>query len=239
VMLAAAKATIYLVHVAPRDHHRYEWDGWGKAYKQDSLEALQMTKGLMRPADGTVLQTVLLQGDIAAELLQFADSVRADLIATGSNGHGFVARMLIGSVATRVLRAATCSVLTVPHAAAMTDARITALPPLGETIPRDDWGVGLARFSQRNAGRRALLEIDDADIGAQAQEFDYPFRGATFDHNDGRITLMFGADGDPGHHLTRGIASPSSVDLLRDRAGSDIALRIAHGKGQTLMTFAG
>jgi len=239
VALAAPAATIYLVHVAPRDHNRYEWDGWGKAYREDALDSLNKMKHQLRVEDKTIVQSIMLQGDTAAELLRFANSVHADLIATGSHGHGFVARLLIGSVATRIVRAATCSVLTVPHAAVMTDARVTALPPIGRSVPRDDWDSALASFSRRNAGRRTLLEVDDAELGAQAQEFDYPFRGAAFDHHGGRVSLMFGDDAGTGHHLTRGISNPLSVDILSDENGCDIALRIAHGKGQTLVTFVG
>jgi nucleotide-binding universal stress UspA family protein len=240
IALAAPAATIYLVHVAPRDHTRYEWDGWGKAYRQDALDSLNKVKQQLRPGDRAIIQTIMLQGDTAAELLRFATNVNADLIATGSHGHGFMARLLIGSVATRIVRAATCSVLTVPHAAALTDARITALPPVGHSVPRDDWDSALAAFTRRNFGRRTLLEVDDAELGAQAQEFDYPFRGATFDHQDGRVSLMFGGDdfGD-GHHLTRGISRPLALDFLTDENGRDIALRVAHGKGQTLVTFVG
>lgn len=238
--LAAPAATINLVHVAPRPHSRYEWEGWGKAYREDALDALNAMKHQLRVEDRTIVVSIMLQGDIAAELLRFAQSVNADLIATGSHGHGFVARMLVGSVATRILRAATCSVLTVPHAAVTTDARMAVEPPIGRSVPRDDWDSALASFSRRNAGRRSLLEVDDAELGAQAQEFDYPFRGASFDHNDGRATLMFGGDDfAAGHHLTRGIARPLTVDVLTDAKGRDIALRIAHGKGQTLVTFVG
>jgi nucleotide-binding universal stress UspA family protein len=239
IELAAPNATIYLAHVAPRDHSRYEWDGWGKAYKQDALDALDRTREQLRPAADMTLQTVMLQGDTATELLAFAASVRAEVIATGSHGHGFVARMLIGSVATRIVRAATCSVLTVPHSAVMTDARTLVQPPIGESFGRDEWATILSAFSRRNVGRRALLEIDDMELGAQAQEFDYPFRGAAYDHHDRRISLMFGDDSGVGHHLTRGIGSASSVDLLRHADGRDLALRIAHGRGQTLLTFVG
>jgi nucleotide-binding universal stress UspA family protein len=240
VALAAPGATIYLVHVAPRDGSRYEWDGWGNEYKQDALDQLAHTRQHLHVDDRAVLQSIMLQGDPATEILRFAENVRADLIATGSHGHGFVARLLIGSVATRIVRAATCSVLTVPHAAVVTDVRTKVLPPLGRAVPRDDWATVLEDFSRRNAGRLSLLEVDDADIGAQAQEFDYPFQGCVFDHNDQRIALMFGGDASAGrHHLTRGIANPVSVDILTDRGGTDIAMRVAHGQGQTLLTFVG
>jgi nucleotide-binding universal stress UspA family protein len=237
IALAAPDATIYLAHVAPVEA-RYEWDGWGKAYKQDAFDAIRKVKSQLRPADDTIVQTLLLEGDPAAEVMRFAHNAHVDMIATGSHGHGFVTRMLVGSVATRILRAATCAVLTVPHAAVMTDARTMVVPPLGHSMPRCDWASVLADFSARNAARRTLLEVDDAEIGAQAQEFDYPIRGATYDHNDRRISLMFGNERGT-LHLTRGIADPSSVDLLTDSGGRDVALRIAHGKGQTLLTFVG
>ena len=238
-MIAAPGATIYLVHVAPR-FPADERDAWGRGYKDDALDSLARTKQQMRVDDNTIVQPILLQGDTVPELLGFAGSVNADLIATGSHGHGFVARMLVGSVATRILRASTCSVLTVPHAAVLTDARTAVAVPFGTSVPRDDWDSALFDFTRRNAGRLSLLEVDDAEIGAQAQEFDYQFRGAAFDHNDGRITLMFGGDDfGNGHHLTRGIAMPTAVDILRERGGRDMALRISHGKGQTLLTLVG
>jgi hypothetical protein len=98
--------------------------------------------------------------------------------------------------------------------------------------------VQLDAFSRRNIGRRGTLEVDDPEIGAQAQEFDYPLRGATYDSHDQRVTLMFGELGWGAPHLTRGIAGASAVDILQDERGRDLALRVAHGDGQTLLTFA-
>jgi nucleotide-binding universal stress UspA family protein len=235
--LAAPGATIYLVHVAPR-RSSDERDAWGRGYDEDARDALARTRKQLRCEDKTIVQPVILDGETVPELLRFAHDVHADLIATGSHGHGFITRMLVGSVATRLVRASRRSILTVPHAAALTDARTAVVPPLGRSVPRDDWDMALFELTTRNAGRRTLLEVDDAEIGAQAQEFDYQFRGAAFDHNDGRLTLMFGGDdfGD-GHHLTRGIARPTALDVLTERGGRDLAVRIAHGKGQTLLTF--
>ena len=236
--LAATNATVYLAHVAPRDSSLYDWKGHGATYKLDAGNALQKTREELRIPSGTTVQTVLLQGDPATELLAFAASVNADLIATGSHGHGFVARLLIGSVATRIVRCSTCSVLTVPHAAAMTRARITAEPPVVMALPHLEWATELDDFTRRNFGRRGTLEVDDPDIGAQAQEFAYPLLGATFDTHDQQVELMFGEAGRGKRHLTRGIGGVSAIDVLRDERGRDLAIRIAHGVGQTLLTFA-
>jgi nucleotide-binding universal stress UspA family protein len=236
--VASFGSTIYLAHVAPRDSSLYDWKGWGTTYKHSVGDALQKTREQLRVPEGMTVQNVLLQGDPATELLAFATSVNADLIATGSHGHGFVARMLIGSVTTRLVRCSTCSVLTVPHSAAMTRARTSVEPPVVRALPHAEWTAQLDAFTRRNAGRRGTLEVDDPEIGAQAQEFDYPLRGATYDAHDQRVALMFGELGWGGPHLTRGISGVSGVDILQDERGRDLAIRIAHGAGQTLLTFA-
>jgi nucleotide-binding universal stress UspA family protein len=235
--VAASNATIYLVHVAPRDSTLYDWNGWGSSYKQDAGDALQKMREQLHLPPGMIVQRVVLQGDPATELLAFATSVNADLIATGSHGHGFVTRMLIGSVTTRLLRCATCSVLTVPHAAAIAQARETTEPSVVSALDRPEWSRALDEFTRRNVGRRGVLEVDDPEIGAQAQEHDYPLLGATYDRNDGRVELMFGELGDRDRHLSRSIGNVGRIDVLTDERGRDIALRIGHGAGQTLLTF--
>ena len=53
----------------------------------------------------------LLDGDPSAVLLEQAETEEATLIAVGSHGRGRAAGLLLGTVAARVLREATCSVL--------------------------------------------------------------------------------------------------------------------------------
>lgn len=50
-------------------------------------------------------------GDAGREIASFAERESADLITIPSHGHGFVKRLLLGSVAERVVRMATCPVL--------------------------------------------------------------------------------------------------------------------------------
>ena len=49
---------------------------------------------------------------------------------------------------------------------------------------------------------------------------------------------MFGELGDVGRHLTRSIGDVDEIDTLTNDRGRDVALRISHGAGQTLLTFA-
>jgi hypothetical protein len=104
-------------------------------------------------------------------------------------------------------------------------------------LDRPEWSRALDEFTRRNVGRRGVLEVDDPEIGAQAQEHDYPLLGATYDRNDGRVELMFGELGDRDRHLSRSIGNVGRIDVLTDERGRDIALRIGHGAGQTLLTF--
>lgn len=56
----------------------------------------------------------VLQGEPAEELLRLAGKLGVGLIAAGRHGRGFLGRLLIGSVSTRLVRRARCSVLVVP-----------------------------------------------------------------------------------------------------------------------------
>lgn len=236
--VAAPNATVYLVHVAPRDAALSGWSEFGTSYKEDAGNALHKLLDQLRVPTGITVQRVLLQGDPATELLAFAANISADLIATGSHGHGFVARMLVGSVTTRIIRCATCSVLCVPHAAAMTKARVVAERSTTTALSRGKWSEALGLFTTHNAGRRSTLEADDPDLGAQAQENDYPLIGASYDDDSGRVELVFGEIGGVGRQVIRRMGDVDSIEVLRNDRGDEIALRMSHGAGQTLLTLA-
>jgi nucleotide-binding universal stress UspA family protein len=137
--VAAPRATIYLTHVRARDSLLREWNGWGTSYKDEVRVALDKMRKQLRVPRDTSVQCIMLQGDPATELLAFASTVSADAIATGSHGHGFITRMIVGSVTTRILRCATCSVLCVPYAAAMTHLPMEAAPAALRQTHRLQW----------------------------------------------------------------------------------------------------
>jgi hypothetical protein len=225
------------VHVAPRNGFTHEWDYSTGTYKEDAGVALRRVHDQLRVPRGMSVQEILLQGDPATELLGFASSVNADLIATGSHGRGFIGRMLLGSVTTRIFRCSTCSVLCVPHAAAMTQARVSGEPRPVEMLADGVWAPELAEFSRRNLGRRGTLEIDDLDIDAQAQVFDFPLAGVDWDAHDRKVQIMLGDASTGGRHLTHSVSGVTSIGVLRDVHGRDVSLRVAHGMGLTVFTF--
>ena len=62
---------------------------------------------------GLTVRTLLTRGNIAGEIVGQAKKNRVDLIVMGSHGRTGIRRLLLGSVAERVVRLASCSVLIV------------------------------------------------------------------------------------------------------------------------------
>ena len=81
------------------------WEVYEKA-RQWVAEALDKDKGVtVRPGMRT--------GSPAQEIVDVARSEQADLVIMGTHGRGGMSRVLLGSVADRVIRLAPCPVLTV------------------------------------------------------------------------------------------------------------------------------
>lgn len=67
---------------------------------------------------GVDIETEMRQGDAVTEILHAADEWQADLVVLGTHGRGGFERLVLGSVAEKVLRKAACAVTTVPVVAA-------------------------------------------------------------------------------------------------------------------------
>ena len=216
-------ATIYLAHVAPRtDRH------------EEEFERVRREIG----AEGMTVQSVMLSGSPGRALVDFATISNVDLVVSGTHGYGFFNRLVLGSVATQLVRGAPCSLLVVPGSAA-TRAATREHAGLGRTHsgPANEWAAALAVFSRQNAGRRCIVEIVDRELGAQIQGNVIPLVGAAYDPHDQEVQLMFGASGLAGRYLSHIVPGVSAVDVLSDSDGRDHALRVASDGGSTLVSF--
>jgi len=63
---------------------------------------------------GVVCTTKILEGSVATEIADWAREIGATMIVQGTHGRTGLAHVLLGSVAEKVVRQATCPVLTVP-----------------------------------------------------------------------------------------------------------------------------
>ncbi len=235
--LLASNATLYLVHVEPRvDLPPGDWASWEMSREGGIAAAFEQAIAEIGIPEDVCVETITLRGDPGKELLDLARASRAELVVVGSHGHGFVERMLLGSVASKVIRGACCSVLAVPP---MRDELSTAYAvdaadvPV-ECVPREDWAMALAAFTRRNLRRSCQLDEVGPEIGAQHETERAELVGASYDRRDGRITLMLTT---PRGHLTRAISRPTQLYVVRDAEMRDAVLRIAHAEGQTLLVL--
>lgn len=65
--------------------------------------------------DPTIVDRRVVEGSSGQMIIHVADEVGADVIIVGSHGHGFLSRVLIGSVSEYVVRHTTRPVLVVRH----------------------------------------------------------------------------------------------------------------------------
>jgi nucleotide-binding universal stress UspA family protein len=96
-------AHLTVLYVCPGEAHGDE----DRAYWQDQLEQI-------RPVNEAIpVRHVLLEGDPATEIVGYAREAGSDVIVMGTHGRTGLERLLMGSVAEKVMREAPCSVLVV------------------------------------------------------------------------------------------------------------------------------
>lgn len=238
IHLAARDATIFLVHVWSRgessDPGVVERDS---AFERDLPGLFARFRDALSVPPGVMVRPTWLIGHPVEEIITFAEERDAQLVASGTRGAGFLERLIVGSVASGLLRAARCAVLTVPAPMSTEDEHLERRAG-GRfmSLDRTEWSAPLEAFSARNRGRRTVLEVDDPAIGAQVQQRGYVLMGATWDHRAERIELMFGGAAN-SPHFTRSIANATQIAILAADWRRDEVLRIVHEGGQTLLTF--
>ena len=234
VMSHGGKLT--LAHVVSSDLDEGNWLRSNAGYHGSVGRAFDLLVASTGFGDTDAIERKMLSGDPAKVLLACAEQVEPDLIVAGSHGYGFLSRLLIGSVSQRLIRGARCSVLVAPPENG--PSYLDEMPAVTNRFAAYEWAERLEEFTRRNVGRTATIEVIDLEIGAQIEEKGFPFVGASFDPRDGRVHIMMGGlSGSPSRHLTRSIAGITAIQVLRDRSGRDMLLRVAHGKGQTLLTL--
>jgi nucleotide-binding universal stress UspA family protein len=88
------------------------------ALSDDAESRLAITKAGIR-AQGIKASSIVRQGAPASTIVEHAGAGHFDVIVMGTHGRTGLAHALLGSVAERVLRHASCPVLTVTEAAAL------------------------------------------------------------------------------------------------------------------------
>jgi nucleotide-binding universal stress UspA family protein len=116
------------------------------------------------------LEAVVREGNTAGEILEQATSMKADLLVIGTHGRSGFERVVLGSVAERVLRKASCPVMTVPR-------RLPDAVPAGAVYRRILCPVDFSE-SSLHALKYAISLAQEADgqltvLHVVAHEFEY------------------------------------------------------------------
>lgn len=89
-----------------------KWDIMDETLRQEGNEAIQYAKKVAEDK-GVDIETVILEGDPAHTILQFAEQNKVNLVIMGALGKGGLERFLLGSVADKVVKHSKISVLLV------------------------------------------------------------------------------------------------------------------------------
>lgn len=88
------------------------WEGVSQALEREGEEALDVVESTCS-SRGVPVERIRLEGRPSQQIVEYATDHGADLIVMGTHGRGGLDRLLLGSVAERVVRSAPVPVMTV------------------------------------------------------------------------------------------------------------------------------
>ncbi|TMQ69004.1 MAG: universal stress protein [Candidatus Eisenbacteria bacterium] len=108
-----ARAHLILLHVVESAAGRYLGDQSSDQESRGDLATLETLARDLR-ARGFATEAHLGYGDVKSELARLVEETRADLLITGSHGHGLLLDLLFGATASGLRHRVRCPVLTIP-----------------------------------------------------------------------------------------------------------------------------
>ncbi|MFB6234627.1 MAG: universal stress protein [Halopenitus sp.] len=88
------------------------WDGIDDLLRSDADAAVQGVEEVAEPYDVAVT-TAVVEGSPSREIIRYAEEEGCDIVVMGTHGRGGIDRLLLGSVAEKVVRGSSVPVLTV------------------------------------------------------------------------------------------------------------------------------
>lgn len=112
--LVPQHGTLHIAHVCAFAGSSAEPGDLIDLYRAGAQAKLDAVVAKLRHQADCAIESMLLEGEPAEAILKLAKRERCSLIALGGHELGLVDRILLGSIRTKVLRGATCSVLIAP-----------------------------------------------------------------------------------------------------------------------------
>lgn len=104
-----------VIHVRPSlEQSTADSQAWDAEYSRTLPPLFEDLRNKLNAPNGVVVETVTMRGDAPVALLAYVQQTGADMVAVGTQRHGLIERLIVGSVAARIMRTARCPVLAVP-----------------------------------------------------------------------------------------------------------------------------
>jgi len=113
--LLAPGGTLALIHASTHVDPNAKPGTLVDVYTVGAQEKLARMRSLVARETQRTVEVVLASGEIVDRLLEYVDEEQCDLIGLGGHELSALDRFLFGSIRSRILRRADCSVLVAPH----------------------------------------------------------------------------------------------------------------------------
>ncbi|HWI17677.1 MAG TPA: universal stress protein [Vicinamibacterales bacterium] len=165
-------AALHVVHVCEvptimtpaLDAYAIAYSDWSQRLGEEAEKQLLAIKASV---GGVKVTTEVLFGSPASAIVESAEANAADLIVMGTHGHGAVMHVLMGNVAERVVRTASCPVLTVREPRVKADRPARAEAPVKATNLVASFLMAVALILGAMAGPAAAQEYKQYTPGAE------------------------------------------------------------------------
>lgn len=230
---------VTLLHVLPPPHLEYTMADLGGGLIQDYTAArlTQVKKDLEYFLDDELkhypLRRILLEGDPARKLTEFAHDEKVDLIVMPTHGYGGFRRFMLGSVTAKVLHDADCPVLTGVHMEDTPDPDSVHVRTVSAALDLGDASCKVlkwaAEFAAACRAKLQVFHVTPSVEGMSGEFFEPNWRERFAEEAQRRITdvksenginaTVYIENGDVAHGVC-GLAKQTETDVLVIGRGS-------------------
>ena len=209
------------------------------------VQSEQAEQGLAAEAarvrkSGVTVDTERREGNAVREVLNAAQDFKADVIVLGTHGRGGFERLVLGSVTEKILRKASCAVLTIPHASVGLDHGILRWRHIlcaHDGSAASQAGVNFAAsLAERSEARLTLLSVvESIPYGGDFTSPDFSaFRKARERHAKEALDAALTADARVRCHVSERVVygKPSQQILeVAEQDTPDLIVMGVQGRG--------
>ncbi|MDX1983128.1 MAG: universal stress protein [Bryobacteraceae bacterium] len=235
---------ITLLHVLPPPHYEYSMADLGGGIVQEYSVARteQVRKDLEYFLDEELknfkINRVLLEGDPARKVVDYAHTNQMDLIVMPTHGYGGFRRFMLGSVTAKVLHDADCPVLTGVHLEDAPDPEEIKVEKVGVAIDLGPMSEKLLRWADafaREAGAKlTIFHVTPSVEGMSGEVFEPNWRARFAEEAAKRIGDLQKAAGTEADVKFDAGDVASKVSVLAKEAGTDV---LVVGRGHSAGVF--